>query len=186
MQEDNNERLRSLVEEVSAKENEKGSIEQKIADLYNSAMDSAKLNGEYYWYDLEGFLLCDGYQNTREITNQWLNEVWPRMQRQGVPGLFAMYISADEKDSKNNLVTIVQGGLTLGQKDYYVDQDARSEEIRRSTSLTSASIQALARRTQSASARTFFASRHGLQRQARAKQNFATRRPTTIKFPTQS
>ena len=103
LQEDNNERLRSLIEEVSAKENEKGSIEQKIADLYNSAMDSAKLNGEYYWYDLEGFLLCDGYQNTREITNQWLNEVWPRMQRQ-----------------------------------------------------------------------------------ARAKQSFATRRPTTIKFPTQS
>ena len=131
LQEDNNERLRSLIEEVSAKENEKGSIEQKIADLYNSAMDSAKLNGEYYWYDLEGFLLCDGYQNTREITNQWLKEVWPRMQKQGVPGLFAMYISADEKDSKNNLVTIVQGGLTLGQKDYYVDQDARSEEIRK-------------------------------------------------------
>ena len=131
LQENNNERLRSLIEEVSAKENEKGSIAQKIADLYNSAMDSAKLNGEYYWYDLEGFLLCDGYQNTREITNQWLNEVWPRMQKQGVPGLFAMYISADEKDSKNNLVTIVQGGLTLGQKDYYVDKDARSEEIRK-------------------------------------------------------
>ena len=131
LQENNNERLRSLIEEVSAKENEKGSIAQKIADLYNSAMDSAKLNSEQYWYDLEGFLLCDGYQNTREITNQWLNEVWPRMQRQGVPGLFAMYIGADEKDSKNNLVTIVQGGLTLGQKDYYVDKDERSEEIRK-------------------------------------------------------
>ena len=131
LQEDNNERLRSLIEEISAKENEKGSIEQKIADLYNSAMDSAKLNGEHYWYDLEGFLLCDGYQNTREITTNWLNEVWPLMQRQGVPGLFAMYISADEKDSKNNLVTIIQGGLTLGQKDYYVDKDARSEEIRK-------------------------------------------------------
>ena len=36
--EDNNERLRSLIEEVSSKENEKGSIEQKIADLYNSAI----------------------------------------------------------------------------------------------------------------------------------------------------
>ena len=131
LQENNNERLRSLIEEVSAKENEKGSIAQKIADLYNSAMDSAKLNGEQYWYDLEGFLLCDGYQNTREITNNWLKDVWPRMQRQGVPGLFAMYIGADEKDSKNNLVTIVQGGLTLGQKDYYVDKDERSEEIRK-------------------------------------------------------
>ena len=59
--EDNNERLRSLIEEVSSQENEKGSIAQKIADLYNSAMDSVNLN-EHYWGALEGFLLCDGYQ----------------------------------------------------------------------------------------------------------------------------
>ncbi|MBO7118763.1 MAG: M13 family metallopeptidase [Bacteroidaceae bacterium] len=127
--EDNNERLRSLIEEVSSQENEKGSIAQKIADLYNSAMDSVNLN-EHYWGALEEFLLCDGYQCEPEITANWLKEEWPRMQRQGVPGLFGMYIGADEKDSKNNLVNIVQGGLTLGQKDYYLDKDARSEEIR--------------------------------------------------------
>ena len=128
--EDNNERLRSLIEEVSSKENEKGSIEQKIADLYNSAMDSVNLN-EHYWGALEEFLLCDGYQNSTDITVDWIAQVWPRMQRQGVPGLFSMYIGADEKDSKNNLVNIVQGGLTLGQKDYYVDNDPRTLEIRK-------------------------------------------------------
>ncbi|MBR4129376.1 MAG: M13 family metallopeptidase [Bacteroidaceae bacterium] len=130
LQEDNNQRLRSLIDSVSAQENEKGSIEQKIADLYNSAMDSVNLN-EHYWGALEGFLLCDGYQNSTDITVDWIAEVWPRMQRQGVPGLFGMYIGADEKDSKNNLVTIFQGGLTLGQKDYYVDNDPRTLEIRK-------------------------------------------------------
>ena len=130
LQEDNNTRLRSLIEEVSSKENKKGSIEQKIADLYKSAMDSVNLN-EHYWGALEGFLLCDGYQNSTDITVDWIAEVWPRMQRQGVPGLFGMYIGADEKDSKNNLVTIFQGGLTLGQKDYYVDNDPRTQEIRK-------------------------------------------------------
>ncbi|MBO4549633.1 MAG: M13 family peptidase, partial [Bacteroidaceae bacterium] len=129
LQEDNNERLRSLIDSVAAQENEKGSIEQKIADLYNSAMDSVNLN-EHYWGALEGFLLCDGYQNSPDITVDWIAEVWPRMQRQGVPGLFGMYITADEKDAKNNLVYIVQGGLTLGQKDYYVDNDPRTQEIR--------------------------------------------------------
>ena len=130
LQEDNNQRLRSLIDSVSAQENEKGSIEQKIADLYNSAMDSVNLN-EHYWGALEGFLLCDGYQNSTDITVDWIAEVWPRMQRQGVPGLFGMYITADEKDAKNNLVYIVQGGLTLGQKDYYVDNDPRTLEIRK-------------------------------------------------------
>ena len=130
LQENNNERLRSLIDSVAAQENAKGSIEQKIADLYNSAMDSVNLN-EHYWGALEEFLLCDGYQCEPGITANWLKDVWPRMQRQGVPGLFGMYIGADEKDSKNNLVSIVQGGLTLGQKDYYVDKDPRSEEIRK-------------------------------------------------------
>ena len=131
LQEDNNKRLRSLIDSVASQQNEPGSIEQKIADLYNSAMDSVNLN-EHYWGALEGFLLCDGYQCSPEITKNWLAEVWPRMQRQGVRGLFGMYIEADEKDSKNNLVFIVQGGLTLGQKDYYVDIDPRTQEIRKS------------------------------------------------------
>jgi len=130
LQEDNNERLRSLIDSVSARQNEPGSIEQKIADLYNSAMDSVSLN-ENYWGALEAFLLCDGYQSSPEIATDWIAGVWPRMQRQGVPGLFSMYIGADEKDSKNNLVSIFQGGLTLGQKDYYVDDDERTQEIRK-------------------------------------------------------
>ncbi|MBQ9559000.1 MAG: M13 family metallopeptidase [Bacteroidaceae bacterium] len=129
LQENNNKQLRALIDSVAAQENEKGSIEQKIADLYRSAMDSVNLN-EHWWGAFEGFLLCDGYRSSREVTAQWLQDVWPRMQRQGVPGLFGMYIAADEKDSKNNLVSILQGGLTLGQKDYYVDTDPETTKIR--------------------------------------------------------
>ena len=83
LQEDNNERLRSLIEGVAAQENEAGSIAQKIADLYNSAMDSVNLN-ENYAEALAEFLQCDGYQSSPEITAKWLAEVWPRMERQGV------------------------------------------------------------------------------------------------------
>ncbi len=129
LQENNNKQLRELIDSVAAEKNEPGSVAQKIADLYKSAMDSVALN-EHYWGALEEFLLCDGYQCSRDITENWLAEVWPRMQRQGVPGLFGMYIGADEKDSKNNLVTIYQGGLTLGQKDYYIDQDPETQKIR--------------------------------------------------------
>ena len=129
LQENNNKQLRQLIDSVAALKNKPGSIEQKIADLYNSAMDSVNLN-EHWWGAFEEFLLCDGYQSSPEVTQDWLRDVWPRMQRQGVPGLFGMYIGADEKDSKNNLVSIFQGGLTLGQKDYYVDQDPETAKIR--------------------------------------------------------
>ena len=131
LSENNIKQLQGIIDSVAAlKDLQPGSVEQKIAALYNSAMDSVNLN-EHYWGAFEGFLLCDGYQCSPEITKNWLDEVWPRMQRQGVPGLFGMYIGADEKDSKNNLVSITQGGLTLGQKDYYVDDDQRTQEIRK-------------------------------------------------------
>ena len=129
LQENNNKQLRELIDSVAAQKNEPGSVAQKIADLYNSAMDSVNLN-EHWWGAFEEFMLCDGYQNSPEITQNWLRDVWPRMQRQGVPGLFGMYIGADEKDSKNNLVSIFQGGLTMGQKDYYLDTDPETTKIR--------------------------------------------------------
>jgi putative endopeptidase len=130
LSENNIKQLQGLIDSVAAlKDLQSGSVEQKIADLYNSAMDSVNLN-EHYWGAFEEFLLCDGYQCSPEITKSWLNEIWPRMQRQGVPGLFSMYIAADEKDSKNNIVNIMQGGLTLGNKDYYVAEDPATVAIR--------------------------------------------------------
>ncbi len=129
LQENNNKQLRDLIDSVAAQKNEPGSVAQKIADLYNSAMDSVKLNKSYK-EELEEFLQYSDYQTSPNATKKWLAETWPRMQRQGVSGLFGMYIGADEKDSKNNLVSIYQGGLTLGQKDYYVDSDPETIKIR--------------------------------------------------------
>ena len=129
LQENNNKQLRELIEGVAAQQNEKGSVAQKIADLYNSAMDSVALN-EHGLDEMAAFLASDGYQTSAQITQDWLKQVWPKMLRQGVDGLMGFYIGADEKDSKNNILSIVQGGLTLGQKDYYLDQDPETAKIR--------------------------------------------------------
>lgn len=129
LQENNNKQLRELIEGVAAQQNEKGSVAQKIADLYNSAMNSVALN-EHGLDEMAAFLACDGYQTSAQITQDWLKQVWPKMLRQGVDGLMGFYIGADEKDSKNNILSIVQGGLTLGQKDYYLDQDPETAKIR--------------------------------------------------------
>ena len=119
LRENNIKQLQEIIDSVSTLKNlQPGSIEQKIADLYNSAMDSVELN-ENSGFALEGFLLCDGYQCEPKITEDWLRDVWPRMQRQGVPGLFRYWI-----------VNIMQGGLTLGQKDYYVENDEATAKIR--------------------------------------------------------
>ena len=129
LQENNNKQLRTLIDSVAGLDNKPGSIEQKIADLYNSAMDSATLQ-QHGLDDMAAFLACDGYRTSAEVTARWLDQVWPRMETQGVDGLFGFYIGADEKDSKNNILTIGQGGLTLGQKDYYVDADPETAKVR--------------------------------------------------------
>jgi len=130
LQENNNEQLRSIIDSVAALQNAEGSIEQKIADLYNSAMDSVALQGDEAGFALAGFLACDGYGSSDDVARQWLSEVWPRMQRQGVSGLFGMFIGADEKDSKNNIISLSQGGMTMGQKEYYLDNDEATCKIR--------------------------------------------------------
>ena len=42
--ENNRKQLRGLIEEIAAKPASKGTVEQKIGDVYNLAMDSTKLN----------------------------------------------------------------------------------------------------------------------------------------------
>ena len=123
--EDCNEQLRTLIEEVAAADNEPGSIADKIARMYNSAMDSTKLNAE-------------GVQPIRKdlgrITDcpdrQLLFQLYAQLQMQGVGGLFGTYIDADIKNSKQNLVQIHQSGLVMGQKDYYLDTDSATTAIR--------------------------------------------------------
>ncbi len=123
--EDCNEQLRTLIEEVAARDNEPGSVADKIARLYNSAMDSTKLNSE-------------GIQPIRKdlgrITDctdkQMLFQLYTQLQMQGVGGLFSVFIDADIKNSKMNLVQLYQSGLVMGQKDYYLDTDSATLAIR--------------------------------------------------------
>lgn len=125
LQENNNANLRAIIDSVARLDNKQGSIEQKIASLYNSAMDSVRLNRDGL-KDMQAFLQYDA----KQMASDWLKIVWPRMERQGVGGAFGFYITADEKDAKNNILYIVQGGLTLNQKDYYVDNDPETVKIR--------------------------------------------------------
>ncbi len=129
LQENNTEQLQGIIEEVASKDNEHGSLEQKIADLYNSAMDSVSLNANGP-KDLWNWINAGDRGEADAALPQWFNEQLPKLLRQGVPGLFMVYIGADDKDSKNNIVSIHQGGTTLRQKEYYIDNDSATAAIR--------------------------------------------------------
>ena len=128
--ENTNEQLRSIIDSVASLSGiTPGSVEHKIATLYKSAMDSTLLNSDGM-NQMKLFLQVDGNQDSEDIARQWIDQAWPRMQKQGITGLFDFYIGADEKDSKNNILYIYQGGLTLEQKEYYLDSDPATTAIR--------------------------------------------------------
>ncbi len=117
--------LRELIEEVAAKQNEPGSLADKIAHMYNSAMDSTHLNKmgiEPIRKDLQRIAGC--------VNTQELFRLYTQLEGQGVGGLFGTYIDADIKNSKMNLLQIHQGGLVMGQRDYYLDNDSATQAIR--------------------------------------------------------
>lgn len=123
--EDNREQLKGLIDEITSAENAPGSNAQKIADLYNLYMDTVRR-------DQEGIEpIRPVLARIAAITEQ--SQIFPEMVNlsfEGVDGYFGMGIGADMMDSKSNIVSIGQGGLTLGQKEYYLDTDEATTQIR--------------------------------------------------------
>ncbi|MBR3291919.1 MAG: M13 family metallopeptidase [Bacteroidales bacterium] len=123
--EENTVNLASMIQEIAAKENAKGSISQKIGDLYNMAMDSARLNADGA-APLKAHLAEIDAIGSRE-------ELLRHCAKEHDNLLFNMYVDADEKDSKNNIVSISQGGLTLRNKEYYSSKDPQNVKMREDT-----------------------------------------------------
>ena len=125
LSEDNNVRIRGIVEELAAQENPEGSVAQKIGTLYNVVMDSVKLNN-------------DGYEpikaDLEDINNftdrKSLYKKLAQLSQIGVRTYFGLGVSADDKDSQVNAVQMGQGGLSMGQRDYYLENDEATTHIR--------------------------------------------------------
>ena len=124
--ENNREQLKGLIDEIVSTQHEKGSNAQKIADLYNLVMDTVRRNND-------GIEPIRPYIDRIEaISSQ--EQVFPTMvalEYDGMAsGYFGVGIGADMMDSKMNIVGVGQGGLSLGEKEYYVDNDEATTAIR--------------------------------------------------------
>ena len=125
LKEANERQIRGIVEELAATEHPQGSLEQKIGTLYRLAMDSTRRNREG-WEPLRP--LYDRVQ--RVATKPELLVQAARLARTGVPTFFAVYCGADLEDSRKNLVQIYQGGISLGERDYYLATDDATRRVR--------------------------------------------------------
>lgn len=121
----NNKRIKELIEEMSVKKSS-DPLEQKIGLLYNKVIDQKTLNAQ----GIKPLLVYTdkiAQINSRE----GIQQAAAAMGRYGVSAFFTYGTEADAMDSKMNLVSIGQGGLTLGQRDYYLDTDTATLKIRK-------------------------------------------------------
>ncbi|WP_302568243.1 M13 family metallopeptidase [Culturomica massiliensis] len=123
--ENNREQLKSLIGELAAKPEAPGSVAQKIGDLYNVAMDSVKLNADGV-EPIRGEL-----EKIAAITDvKEMSEIVSEMRRKGFDAYFVLGVGADEKNSAMNIVYAYQSGMSLGEREYYLDNDDHTREIR--------------------------------------------------------
>lgn len=124
--ENSQKQLRELIEGLAAqKNNPAGSAAQKIGDLYNMAMDSVTLNKQ-------------GAEPVKAMLSKIAalkdkSEIIPMMTEMahiGVGTYFRSYVYADPKNSALNIFQMGQGGINLGEKEYYLDNDSITQNIR--------------------------------------------------------
>lgn len=123
--ENNREQLKGLITEIAGQENEKGTVAQKIADIYNLAMDSAKLNAEGIEPIKADLERIASVKDKAEIV-----PMMAELSHIGIRPYFTFFVDADIMDSKSNLFQLYQGGISLGEKEYHLDTDEATTDIR--------------------------------------------------------
>ncbi len=123
---ENQEKLKTLIETIASEEHKEGSVGQKIGDLFTLAMDSNRLNKE-------GFapIKKDLEKVSKATSVEELKTMLPELQSKGYNLLFTFYVGADAKNSNKNLVQSYQTGIGMGQRDYYLAKDKNTRTIRK-------------------------------------------------------
>lgn len=123
--ENNEEQVKGIIEGLGKEEHAAGSVEQKISDLYNLAMNEDKLNSEGASPIKEELEALASLASVNDLTTKLAE-----LQKQGISPYFTFYVSADRNNSSMNMVHTYQTGLGMGQKDYYLSEDEATAKIR--------------------------------------------------------
>ena len=119
----NMEQVNGLITDLAAETNEHGSVAQKIGDLYNLCMDTARRNQEGVQPVLPTISEVHAISDRSQLS--------AALGRAMEYGLWALYVEADAMNSSMNILNEAQAGYALGERDYYLDNDDHSRMIRK-------------------------------------------------------
>ena len=117
LRENNEIRINELFDEMAKTEAEFGSVEQKISDLYKMGLDEERLNAE----GAEPIRQAVNYILSLESREELIAKI-ANLHIDGIGAFFYSYPAADLEDSNMTILYMEQGGLGMGNRDYYTDQ----------------------------------------------------------------
>ena len=117
--------IHQIVEDAAKSNPPAGSEERKIGDLYQSYMDSARIE-QLGTKPLEPTLAeIAAVKSTKQLP-----AAFAKFAQIGLSNPFGVRVGQDPKQSTVNIVQVGQSGLGLPDRDYYLRSDAKSAEIR--------------------------------------------------------
>ena len=123
--EDNNKRINDILKELESNTYTQGTIEQKLSDYYKLAMDSARREQEGIQPVMPVIKKMEAAKTMKQLFDVQLE-----LAKFGDSEFYNAGMGADEKNASQNILSVNQGGLTLGQKDYYLETDEATTKIR--------------------------------------------------------
>jgi len=126
LNDDNRKNLHKILEEVSAGNHDKGSLEQKVGDLYAAGMDTAALDKAGYEPIKATLAKIDGLKDYKQLIDYAASSF-----KDGDGYLIGFYVAPDDKNSSKNLAQFTQAGTSLPEKSYYFKTDSASVKIRK-------------------------------------------------------
>ena len=88
-------------------------------------MDTEKIDKDGYSPLKDEFDRIENISNIEDVQKEITHQ-----HNMGIYPMFALFGSADDKNSDMVIAHLVQSGLGLSDRDYYLSQDPRSEDIR--------------------------------------------------------
>ena len=118
--------VKAIIEEAAKSNAADGSDEQKIGDYYASFMDRKDRNAKGLTPIKPEMEAIDAITNYDDLAS-----FFGIANRTGISIPFNISVYTDFKDPTKNILITWQGGLGLGEREYYISADAKMAEIRK-------------------------------------------------------
>jgi len=106
--------VKAILEDAQA--NPKPGVSQQIGDMYASFLNEARAD------ELGAAPIAADLERIREADLHGITHLLGKFSREGISGLFGMYVNNDPGNPERYLVNMFQGGIGLPDESYYKDE----------------------------------------------------------------